>query len=162
MLRLIAAMDEKRGVADEHGIPWQGKIPTDTSRFHDLTSNGIILMGYGTYKEYDKPLHGRDNFVVSHPGGGALRPGFVLVPDTDPFLDEHEDEMVWLIGGAALFSASLARADQLFLTQLDGDFQCTKFFPEFVGGFELGSSEGPHTENDITFSFQEWERSPIE
>jgi len=162
MLRLIAAIDENRGVANEHGIPWQGKIPMDTNRFHDMTSNGIIVMGYGTYKEYDKPLHGRDNFVVSHPGGGELRPGFVLVANADQFFDEHQDDVVWLIGGAALFSDSLARADQLLLTQLDGDFHCTKFFPEFAGAFEIKRDDGPYSENGITFHFQDWERTRVE
>lgn len=159
MLRLIAAMDAERGVANDQGIPWQGKIPTDTNRFHELTSTGIVLMGYGTYKEYDKPLHGRDNFVVSHPDGVALRLGFVLVPDANQFLDEHEDAVVWLIGGAKLFGDLLARADELWLTQLDGDFQCTKFFPEFSDAFAVEDDDGPHSENDITFHFRTWKRS---
>jgi dihydrofolate reductase len=30
MIRLIAAVDSQRGVANEHGIPWQGKVPMDT------------------------------------------------------------------------------------------------------------------------------------
>jgi dihydrofolate reductase len=161
VLRLIAAIDARRGVANDHGIPWQGKIPTDTHRFHELTSTGIILMGYGTYREYDHPLHGRDNFVVSHPDGGDLRTGFILVPDADAFLDEHEDDLVWLIGGAKLFSDSLARADELVLTQLDGDFRCTKFFPQFADAFELASDDGPYSENGITFNFRTWERSPV-
>ena len=162
MLRLIAAIDETRGVANEHGIPWQGKIPMVTNRFHELTSDGIIVMGYGTYEEYDKPLHGRDNFVVSHRDGVELRPGFVLVPNADQFFAEHEVDVVWLIGGAALFSDSLARADQLFLTQLDGDFHCTKFFPEFAGAFDLVNDDGPHTENGITFRFATWEAQRVE
>src|SRR5271156_3204471 len=131
MIRLIAAMDTHRGIANDHGIPWQGKIPRDTTHFHEATSNGIIVMGYGTYQEYDKPLHGRENFVVSRPNTEELRAGFVVVPDADRFLDEHGDELVWVIGGAALFSASLSRADELVLTQLDAVYHCTKFFPEF-------------------------------
>jgi dihydrofolate reductase len=162
MIRLIAAIDRRRGVAGEHGIPWQGQIPTDTKRFHELTAQGIILMGYGTYEEYDKPLHERENFVVSHPGTAALRPGFVSIPDADQFFDEHTHDVVWVIGGAALFGASLARADELFLTQLDGDFHCMKFFPEFADAFELESTDGTHVEGGITFHFEKWRRSPAE
>lgn len=158
MIRLIAAMDTQRGIADEHGIPWQGKIPTDTKRFHEATSDGIIVMGYGTYKEYDKPLHDRENFVVSRPDTGALRAGFVIVPDADRFFDLRAHELVWVIGGAALFSASLARAGELVLTHLDADFHCTKFFPEFADTFELDNVDGPHVENDINFRFETWRR----
>ena len=158
MIRLIAAMDTQRGIADDHGIPWQGKIPTDTKRFHEATAKGIIVMGYGTYMEYDKPLHDRENFVVARPDTGALRAGFVIVPDADRFFDVHAHELVWVIGGAALFSASLARAEELVLTHLDADFHCTKFFPEFADTFELDNVDGPHVENDISFRFETWRR----
>jgi dihydrofolate reductase len=159
MLRLIAAMDKERGIANDHGIPWQGKIPLDTTRFHDLTSDGLIVMGYGTYKEYDKPLHDRENYVVSRSETGDLKPGFVLIPDADQFFDEHSDDVVWLIGGAALFTSSLARADQLVLTRLDLDYHCTKFFPEFDDAFDLASDDGPYSENGITFHFETWLRN---
>ena len=161
MLRLIAATDKERGIANEHGIPWQGQIPTDTTRFHELTSEGIIVMGYATYKEYDTPLHDRENFVVSRRETGDLRTGFVLVADADQFFEEHSDDLVWLIGGAALFEASLPRADQLFLTLLDRDFHCTKFFPDYKDTFELTGDEGPHSENGITFHFETWQRSRV-
>jgi dihydrofolate reductase len=160
MIRLIAAIDQQRGVANEHGIPWQGKIPTDTKHFHELTAKGIIVMGFGTYKEYDQPLHERENFVVSHSDAGELRSGFVAVPDVEQFFDRHAHDEVWVIGGAALFADTLSRADALFLTQLDADFRCTKFFPEFAQAFALKSDDGPHVENDITFHFQMWRRSP--
>jgi len=152
-------MDRLRGIADDHGIPWQGKIPTDTKRFHDETADGIIVMGYGTYLEYDKPLHDRENFVVARPDTGELRAGFTIIPDAERFLDEHPSESIWVIGGAALFSASLVLADELVLTQLDADFHCTKFFPEFAHAFELESDDGPHVENGISFRFEAWHRS---
>ena len=69
-----------------------------------------------------------------------------------------QHELVWVIGGAALFSASLARAGELVLTHLDADFHCTKFFPEFADTFELDNVDGPHDENDINFRFETWRR----
>jgi dihydrofolate reductase len=159
MIRLIAALDTQRGIANEHGIPWQGKIPTDTKRFHEQTADGFIVMGYGTYQEYDTPLHDRENFVVARPGTGELRAGFTAIPDAEVFFDLHAHETVWVIGGAALFSASLARAEELVLTQLDADFHCTKFFPEFADTFALHDDEGPYVENDISFRFATWRRS---
>jgi dihydrofolate reductase len=158
MIRIIAAMDNQLGIADEHGIPWQGKIPMDTQHFHDATTDGIIVMGYATYMEYDTPLHDRENFVVSRPDTAALRPGFVAIPDGDEFLAQHAHELLWVIGGAALFKSSLVRAQELVLTRLEGDFHCTKFFPKFADKFELQTHDGPHVENDITFRFETWQR----
>jgi dihydrofolate reductase len=159
VIRLIAAVDSQMGIANEHGIPWQGKIPTDTRYFQDQTATGVIIMGYETYKEFDKPLHDRVNFVLARPNTVALRTGFDVVFDLAQFFREHTNELVWVIGGAGLFTVSLPQADELFLTQLDGDFHCTKFFPKFADIFYLASEAGPHVENDISFIFQTWRRS---
>jgi dihydrofolate reductase len=158
MLRLIAAVDNALGVADDKGIPWQGKIPTDAQYFREQTTNGIIVMGFGTYQEFKSPLHDRENFVVSRPDTGELRQGFVGVTDVTSFIQEHEGDLVWVIGGAALFEKTLGSADELYLTQIDRDFHCTKFFPTFSEAFELSSDDGPHSESDITFRFEVWRR----
>ena len=159
MIRMIAAVDAQLGVANEYGIPWQGKIPMDTEYFQEQTAEGVIVMGYQTYKEFGQPLHDHLNFVVIRPDTGELREGFVGVLDPTQFFDERARELVWVIGGAGLFAASLERADQLFLTHLDADFHCTKFFPGFVDAFDLVSELGPHIQSDISFTFQTWRRS---
>jgi dihydrofolate reductase len=159
VIRLIAAIDAKLGVANDAGIPWQGKISMDTQYFQEQTAEGVIVMGYATYKEFDQPLHDRTNFVATRPDTGAMREGFAAVVDLTQFLDEHARELVWVIGGAGLFARSLGRADQFFLTQLDADFNCTKFFPAYVEAFDLVSELGPHVENDISFTFQTWQRA---
>jgi dihydrofolate reductase len=159
MLRLIAAIDSRRGIANEHGIPWQGKIPTDSEYFGKQTEIGVILMGYGTYEEFDAPLHDRENFVVVRPDTAELRPGFVPISDAAQFFAMHSKDVVWVIGGAALFAISLPLADELFLTQLDADFRCTKFFPKYSDTFELERNLGSHVESDITYHFEIWQRS---
>jgi dihydrofolate reductase len=158
MIRLIAAVDKSLGIADDQGIPWQGKIPTDTRYFRDQTSEGTIVMGFRTYQEYERPLHDRENFVVTRPGTSSLRPGFVPVPDLDSFLNLNVQTVVWVIGGAVVFAQSMPVADELSITQLDADFHCTKFFPQFDVDFALESDLGSHRENDISFRFQIWRR----
>jgi dihydrofolate reductase len=159
MIRLIAAVDSQMGVANDRGIPWQGKIPLDTKYFNDQTADGTIVMGFRTYQEFDKPLHDRENFVLTKPGSEQLRAGFSGVSDLSAFLDQHSRELVWVIGGAGLFADSLGRADELYITQLDRDFHCTKFFPDFKDAFELTGKLGPHLENGISFWFEIWRRS---
>jgi dihydrofolate reductase len=159
MIRLIAAVDSQLGVANKHGIPWQGKIPLDTKYFNDQTAEGIIVMGFGTYKEFDRPLHDRENFVITRPDSEELRSGFSEVSDLSAFLGLHSRDLVWVIGGAGLFAESIDHADELYLTQLDRDFHCTKFFPPFGDTFELASELGPHVENEISFLFEIWRRS---
>ncbi len=161
MIRLIAAMDARRGLADEHGIPWQGRIPSDAEYFRRRTAQGLIVMGFGTYQEFAEPLHDRTNYVATRSTTTGLRPGFEVVPALDPFLADHGDEEVWVIGGAAIYEASLPRADELVLTQLDRDFHCTKFFPPFDHDFHLDPGAPTTVENGISFRFETWRRNRV-
>ena len=152
MIRSIVAIDEKRGMANNEGIPWQGKIPGDVAYFREKTlSGGAILMGYGTYTEFTRPLHGRTNYVATHKVE-PLRDGFLKVRDAREFLQQATED-IWNIGGAALFEETLDLNDELYITKVQGDYDCTKFFPEFTELFELVSESKPITESGITYTF---------
>jgi dihydrofolate reductase len=158
MIRLIAAIDVKRGLGDGHGIPWQGRLPSDAEYFRSQTAEGLIVMGFRTYEEFEHPLHDRTNYVTTRPGSELLRTGFRAVDDLQRFFAGHTGELVWIIGGARLYEESLAYADELYITQLDQDFHCTKFFPAFDGAFLLDPGAETHSENDISFRFERWRR----
>ena len=74
MIRLIAAMDSRHGIATASGIPW--KLPGDTAYFREQTSRGLILMGRSTYDEFAAPLHGRENFVLTTDPGASYGQAF--------------------------------------------------------------------------------------
>jgi len=156
MIRFIAAIDERRGLANEHGIPWQSKVPTDAAYFRSKTIHSNLMMGYGWYVEQKLPLPERRNLVATT-NPEPLREGFERVTDAREFL-QNATEDIWVGGGAILFTNTLDLADELYITQLNGDFQCTKFFPEFEGSFVLKSKSEPITENNITFWFEIWQR----
>jgi len=159
VIRFIAALDNKQGIANEHGIPWQGKLPTDVAYFRRKTIHGSVMMGQGWYVEQKKPLSERRNLVAtSNPE--PLRPGFERVSDARAFLEQAKayKQDIWVGGGAGLFASTLDLADELYLTHIQADFHCAKFFPNFKDRFELRTESKPQTENDITFSFQVWQR----
>lgn len=156
MIRFIAAIDSKRGLANERGIPWQGKLPTDVAYFRSQTIHGNIMMGYGWYSEQQLPLPERRNLVATSKSE-LLRDGFEKVADAREFL-KNTTEDIWVGGGAALFVSTLDLADELYLTRIDHDFDCTKFFPAFENNFALQSRSKPQTENGLTFCFEIWQR----
>lgn len=156
MIRFIVAIDSKRGLANENGIPWQDKLLMDVKYFREKTVGAIILMGYGTYVELKDPLLKRRNVVASSKHK-RIREGFELIHNARTFL-QNSSEDIWIIGGASLFAQTLDLADELYITQLNNDFQCTKFFPSFKDTFKLKTSSEPQTENDITFRFEVWQR----
>lgn len=155
MIRLIAALDSKRGIATDSGIPWT--LPDDSTHFVDETTSGLILMGWVTYSEFAAPLHGRVNYVITT-SLEPLREGFQPVGGLEQLRADHVGEDVWVIGGAAVFARAIVEADELVLTQVFADFGCTKFFPPYREDFVMSSSEADREHGDVTFRFETWER----
>lgn len=151
---MIAAIDSKRGLATDVGIPWN--LPSDKAYFREKTDGGRVLMGYRTYLEFVEPLQNRTNYVVTD-GTESLRNGFEPVQDLDSFLGQSTGD-IWVIGGAYIYAASLKYADELYLTKITKDFSCTKFFPEYEQDFVRVDQGELKQENDIHFRFCVYKR----
>lgn len=155
MIRLIAAIDIRRGIATASGIPW--KLPGDIAYFHDKTATGLILMGWATYNEFAAPLHERDNFVLTD-GSGPLRTGFRAISSLDELGIRNPGQDIWVIGGAAVYAEMITEANELLLTQVLGDFDCTKFFPLYQTEFRLATQSDDRQDGEITYRFETWRR----
>lgn len=153
-IRAIAAIDNTRGLANEQGIPWN--LPSDRAYVREKTFGTNLLMGYGTYIEFTKPFPRRKNLVVTD-GQEPLRDGFEAVTDLIGFM-KNPPENLWVFGGAGVFGQVMEYLDELYITQLEGDFGCTKFFPEFKDAFKLVRESPLQLENGIHFAYQIWQR----
>lgn len=154
MISLIAAIDSKRGIANDKGIPWD--LPTDREYYRDRVHNGSVIMGMATYREMSVPINRKPQLVATRKNS-KLRPGFTSVSDARKFLSETKEE-IWVIGGAGLFASTIDLADELYLTLIDKDFHCTKFFPEYKSIFELAGQSESSSENGIKYQFTTWRR----
>jgi dihydrofolate reductase len=158
MIRAIAAMDDRLGLATDNGIPWH--VPADVEHFRSAIASTDVLMGYATYLEFEKPLPDCTNFVATR-RGSALRHGFVPVADLDSFLSVRAGDELWVIGGATLYEATLPAVEELHLTRVEGDFACTKFFPPFEQEFILADDvPSPPVAASPAIRFQTWRRAP--
>lgn len=156
MIRAIAAIDDKLGIATDTGIPWH--IQADSDYFRATTKSGKILMGYATYREFAQPLPDRPNYVATN-HATTLRDGFLIADDVDAFLKGGDASDIWVIGGATLFASTLDSLQELYLTRVSGDFHCTKFFPAFEPAFHLETDiPSPMVEGTPAIRFQVWSR----
>jgi dihydrofolate reductase len=154
MIRLIAALDDKRGIGKNGLIPW--KIPEDEQYFTDQTKlyGGNVLTGGRTFRlTYHGPLKDRQNFIVTH----ETEPieGAVVVNDIAKFLEEFKGKDLWVAGGAAVFQEvmALGYADELYLTHIEADFDCDRFFPPYEKDFKLAEQSEEHQQNNLRFRY---------
>jgi dihydrofolate reductase len=154
MIRSIAAMDDRLGLATDEGIPWH--IPADVEHFRSSIASSDVLMGFATYVEFERPLPGGTNFVLARPGS-SLRDGFAAAEDLAAFFAEPRTGDLWVIGGAKLYELTLGFVEELQLTRVEGDFGCTKFFPPFESAFTMTTDAAyPKAGATPAFRFQTW------
>jgi dihydrofolate reductase len=155
VIRLIAAIDSRRGIATDSGIPWT--LPGDSAYFRQQTSRGLIVMGRATYDEFAAPLHDRENYVFTG-ASTPLRPGFRVVSSLGQLGAAHPGEDIWVIGGAGVYAETIGQARELLLTQVLGDFDCTKFFPPYADAFALERHGEDLEEGGLAYRFETWAR----
>lgn len=147
------------GIADNSGIPWLGLLPTDENFFREKTLGGILLMGYGEYLKKKRPFTNRRNLVATTKNI-ILRDGFEKINDARQFLQSTSED-IWVSGGAGLYSSTLDLANELYLTKINYDFHCTKFFPKYQALFRLDYKSNPLLENDLEYHFEVWKNIKI-
>jgi dihydrofolate reductase len=149
----IAAIDQSRGIATEAGIPWD--LPKDRAYFKRKTIGHPIAMGYKTYLTLNQPLSGRQNIVLT--SRKQLRDSFVVCSSVAELLELRLKEL-WVIGGQDVYQALLPHVTKLYLTRVDADFGCTKFFPDFEQYFTRINKSKAYTDNGLRYWYEVWKR----
>jgi dihydrofolate reductase len=158
MIRLIAAVDRKRGIAKHGGLPWS--IPEDSQYFTDQTKThgGNVLTGGTTFRNTyrRRPLAGRQNYILTHKEDAIE--GVTLVHDLGKLLEEFKDKDLWVAGGAEVFKEIMAagKADELYLTHIDADFGCDQFFPEYEQVFKKVEEGKTREQNGLKFTYAKY------
>lgn len=129
MISAIARKD--RAIGKDNALLWH--IPEDFKHFKDLTSGHAMIMGENTFKSIGKVLPGRTSIVLSLTPGFAPAGCFVVgsIDEALAIGRKHEQEEIFIIGGASIYKQFISLADRLYLTLVEGDFEADTFFPEY-------------------------------
>lgn len=134
---------DRRGLIGRDGqLPW--RLPEDLKFFRRSTLGKTVLMGRKTWDSLGKPLDGRDNWVLSR--DPSFQPaGARVFGDLDDALAAHDDGELMVIGGAALFEATLPLAQRIYLTRVDAELEGDTWFPvtDFPAFREVSRDDRP-------------------
>lgn len=131
-MKLIVAIDENGGIGRDGGLPWN--LPDDMSFFKKMTNGGIVIMGSGCYDslmEKYKPLPNRLNVVISR--SDRQFPGCMTFKSPFDILDDDylmSKENIWVIGGSRIYDIFIDIVDELYVTHVNGSFNCDVWFPK--------------------------------
>ena len=120
---------DRNGVIGKDGtLPW--RLKTDLANFRAVTMGKPVIMGRKTWESLPKkPLPGRTNIVLSRDGSFEAK-GAVVCDNFSEALSiareqaaEDGADEVCVLGGASLFELALARAQRIYLTEVDAEVE---------------------------------------
>ena len=126
-------MATNRTIWKDNKLPWD--YPEDLKFFKKTTSGHPIVMGLKTYNSIWRPLPNRRNIVLTRQD---IQINWVDIFHSIPELLDHikiEEQEIFVIWGANIYSQFLPLADKIYLTQIKKDYELDTFFPKFEENF---------------------------
>jgi dihydrofolate reductase len=155
LISSIVSVDKNRGIGKENKIPWN--IPKDRKWFKEKTLGHVVIMGRNTFDsilEYlHKPLPERINIVVTNTSDEKYSDVY-FVDSLEKALDlgkrlEKNGE-IFFIGGGKIYSSSIKFAKRVYITEVEGNFDCDTFFPDY-SDFKKEIFSQKDSDNGINF-----------
>ena len=161
---LIAAVARNGVIGAHNRLLW--RLSSDMKRFKALTMGKPVIMGRKTYQSLPPSgLPGRSIVVVTHDSAFAA-PGVSLAHSIDAALASAArsgvDEIM-IAGGAEIYAQTMARAERLYVTEVDLAPQGDAMFPAIdpARWREATRVAPPRGERDeADFAFVDYVRRP--
>ncbi len=172
-LAIVVAHDQNLGIGKDGRLPWH--LSQDLKHFREITTrsydsnfqNGVI-MGRKTWlslPDVVRPLPDRLNCVLCRSQQSEIvENDHVLVANSFSEaiakLISKSCPRIFVIGGGEIFKLAIddSSINLLYVTAVEGDFNCDTFFPEYRLRFEETDSVETQREGDIQFRFSNFRR----
>jgi dihydrofolate reductase len=149
-------------------LPW--RLGDDLRRFKKLTigenqiKQNVVLMGRKTWQSLppnSRPLPNRRNIVLTRQADFSVPEGVLkFFSLEDALASIEEGTQCFVIGGGEIYTEAIANplCRLLYVTEVDGDFDCDVFFPPYQDSFiETPGSKVVH-ESSIDYCYKLFER----
>lgn len=161
MISIIVALARNRAIGLNGNLIWH--LSADLKYFKRVTTGHTVIMGYKTFLSLPnhKALPNRRNIIISSHLEQAPE-GFELAHSIQEAVNMvHGEEETFVIGGGSIYEQFLPKADRLYLTRIDKEFEADTFFP-YIDFDEWNLidvnvvDEDPQV--DFSYRFEVWER----
>ncbi len=152
-------MDKKGVIGHEGDLPWH--LSADLKHFKAVTMGKPLIMGRKTHESIGRPLPGRKNIIMTRSPGFIAEGCTVVHSLDDAFQAAGDADEVMIMGGSAIYDQSLARANRLYITEVNADVSGDVYFPEFNKSEWVELERENHSadeKNNFDYSFVVLER----
>ena len=146
MIRAILACDDNWGIGKDGDLPWPNN-PADLQWFKENTTGGVVAMGKATWDSLPKkPLPNRNNVVVTsseddYNSGSYHYMRFETAQKE--LVNMNRLQNIWIIGGAKLVEGLIDILDEIWLSRIDGVYDCDTFLNKdlITENFTIGNMQ---------------------
>ena len=159
IISFVLAAGRNDVIGKANGLPWH--LPADLRYFKKVTLGHPIIMGRKTFDSVGKALPGRLNVVVTRSESFAPEGVIVLRSIEEALERDYACDEVFVVGGSEIFRQAMPRANRIYLTRIDHDFEGDTYFPKMnPDEWKLVSREAhePDEKNKWPYAFEVWER----
>ena len=117
---LIVAVARNGVIGAANALPW--RLPADLRYFRAVTTGHAVIMGRKTWESLPRALPQRQNLVVTRQLGYRAEGAAVAATLDAAITAAALPPPVFCIGGGQLFREALPRADTVYATEIDRDF----------------------------------------
>ena len=171
MFDIVVAADLDWGIGKDNGLPWP-RLKGDLRHFREVTSKAspgkrnAILMGRKTWDSIpakQQPLPDRWNVVISR-GRPVLPEGVGCAGSLDEALTlaslAPDIDRIFVIGGGEIYRQAFAhpRCRNVYLTRLDGTYDCDAFIPPLGARFACVETVLTANDSGVDYTVGRWRR----
>ena len=159
-LNVIVAYGRQCVIGKDNDMPW--RLPNDLAYFKKTTLGCPIIMGRKTRESLGpRPLPGRLNIAISR-DENFQADGTTIVRSLDEAIDlaQQEDcQKVFIIGGGEIYRLALDRADFVYATEIQAEFEGDTYFPKLdPQQWQEISRDSQEPQNGLDFDFVVYQR----
>lgn len=156
---MVAAIDYGLAIGRAGKLPW--RLAADMEHFKKLTTGKIVVMGRKTYESIPprfRPLPERENWILSR--DQTYEPaGCTIFRSKEELLLKADEEELFVIGGAEIYTLFFPDANRLVLTHVETHVErADTFFPPVPADWNMTllKKQGPDSKNQFGFSIVEY------
>lgn len=142
-ISLVAAIAQNNAIGNDNEMLWH--LPADFKHFKNTTTGHFILMGRKTFESFPKPLPNRTHLIITRKKNYNLPENcyaFASINDALHFAQQHNQKIVYVIGGGEIYKQTIETANELIITHVQQSFtNADTFFPEITSGWKIISEE---------------------
>jgi len=161
MINIIAAIGKNNELGKDNSLIWN--IPKDLKFFREKTKNSIIVMGRNTFNSLPRILPGRKHIILSSTNNfnKEINDDVIVINNKEDLINLckkiSENNEVFIIGGASLYSMFIDIADVLYITHIEKVEEAADvYFPKIDEAKWKKNTLANDEDNNIKFSWVEY------